>query len=123
MTADKPRFRNAIFPGICLQGDGASSAVPDLMQCFDGIGLVICAPSAYQKVLPGIADVLPPGSRAEKFGGECCERELNRLSVIVQQCDARVTVAFGGGNPIDTAKIVADRARLRACPASDADNR
>jgi hypothetical protein len=60
MTPDKPQFRKAIFPGIYLQGDGASSAVAELMQSLGGAGLVICAPSAFEKVLPGIADALPP---------------------------------------------------------------
>ncbi len=112
MEPDKPRFRKAVFPGLYLQGDGALIAVPELMLSLGGAGLVICAPSAFEKVLPGIADALPEGSRAELFGRECCERELARLSDLVQECDARVVVAVGGGKTIDTAKIVADRARL-----------
>jgi glycerol dehydrogenase len=112
MTADRPRFRKAIFPGLYLQGDGASSAVPELMQSLGGAGLLICAPSAFDKVLPGIADSLPQGSRVERFGRECCERELARLSGLASECGARVVVAVGGGKTIDTAKIVADRAGL-----------
>jgi glycerol dehydrogenase len=112
MTADKPRFRKAIFPGLYLQGDGASSSVPELMESLGGAGLVICAPSAFEKVLPSIVGALPQGSRAERFGGECCERELTRLSALVTESGARVVVAVGGGKTIDTAKIVADRARL-----------
>src|SRR5512136_3059593 len=112
MTPDKPQFRKAIFPGIYLQGDGASSAVPELMQSLGGAGLVICSPSAFEKVMPGIADALPRGSRAERFGRECCERELSRLSALAAECGARVVVAVGGGKTIDTAKIVADRASL-----------
>ena len=112
MTPDHPQFRKAIFPGLYLQGEGALSAVPDLMQSLGGAGLVICAPSRFDKVLPGIADALPQGSRAERFGGECCERELTRLAALVEECGARVVVAIGGGKSIDTAKIVADHARL-----------
>lgn len=112
MTVEKARFRKAIFPGLYLQGEGASSAVPELMQSLGGTGLVICAPSAFEKVLPGIADALPEGSRVERFGRECCEPELSRLLALVTGCGARVVVAIGGGKTIDTAKIVADRARL-----------
>ena len=112
MTADKPRFRKAIFPGLYLQGDGALSELPELMQSHGGAGLVICAPSAFEKVLPGIAGALPQGSRVERFGRECCERELSRLSALAAECGARVVVAVGGGKAIDTAKIVADRAGL-----------
>ncbi len=112
MTPDKPRFRKAIFPGLYLQGDGASSAVPELMQSLGGAGLVICTPSAFEKVLPVIAVAIPQASRIERFGRECCEQELTRLSGILADCGARVVVAIGGGKTIDTAKIVADRARL-----------
>jgi glycerol dehydrogenase len=112
MTVDMPRFRKAIFPGLYLQGDGASGEVPELMRSQGGAGLAICAPSAFEQVLPGIADMLPDGSRIERFGRECCERELNRLSALAAECGARVVVAFGGGKTIDTAKIVADRAGL-----------
>jgi glycerol dehydrogenase len=112
MTADTRQFRKAIFPGLYLQGDGALSQVPELMQAFGGAGLLICAPSALEKALPGIAQALPPGSRVEPFGRECCERELGRLSKLVTECRAQAVVAVGGGKAIDAAKIVADRARL-----------
>ncbi len=82
------------------------------MHSHGSTGLVICAPSAFEKVLPGIADGLPKGSRVERFGRECCERELARLSALVAECGARVVVAIGGGKTIDTAKIVADRTGL-----------
>ncbi len=112
MTPDKPPFRKAIFPGLYLQGDGALRDLPELMQSLGGAGLMICSPSAFEKVIPGIAESLPQGSRVERFGRECCERELTRLSEILAGCGAQVVVAIGGGKTIDTAKIVADRARL-----------
>jgi glycerol dehydrogenase len=106
------RFRKAIFPGLYLQGDGALSQVPELMQAFGGAGLLICAPSTLEKVLPAVAHALPKGSRVERFGRECCEHELKRLSALAADCKAQVVVAVGGGKTIDAAKIVADRARL-----------
>jgi hypothetical protein len=48
MTPDQPQFRKAIFPGLYLQGDGALSAVPELMESLGGAGLVICAPSEFE---------------------------------------------------------------------------
>jgi hypothetical protein len=81
MTTEKPRFRKAIFPGLYLQGDGATSAVPELMQSLGGAGLVLCAPSAFEQVLPAIKEALPKGSRAVKFSRECCERAAASQSV------------------------------------------
>jgi glycerol dehydrogenase len=66
-----------------------------------------------KKVLPACG--LDPGARAlhvEAFHGECCERELARLSAIVAEQRVDVMVGMGGGKTIDTAKIVADRAKI-----------
>ncbi len=50
----------------------------------------------------------------EVFRGECCEEELARLSAVVSREHPDVVVGMGGGKTIDTAKIVADRARIPA---------
>ncbi|OGV72073.1 MAG: glycerol dehydrogenase [Lentisphaerae bacterium RIFOXYB12_FULL_65_16] len=112
MAADKQRFRKAVFPGLYLQGEGALMKVPELMESFGGAGMVICAPSSFDTVLPGISQALPKGSVVERFGRECCEKELGRLAALVAERGARVVVAVGGGKAIDTAKIVADRGHL-----------
>jgi glycerol dehydrogenase len=46
----------------------------------------------------------------EEFGGECCEKELSRLSGLISGRKVDVIVGVGGGKAIDTAKITADRA-------------
>jgi len=57
-------------------------------------------------------DLSARGIPLEVFRGECCERELTRLSAIVTQKHVDVLVGMGGGKTIDTAKIVADRADI-----------
>jgi glycerol dehydrogenase len=52
--------------------------------------------------------------RAERFSGECCEKELARLEKVISGSRADVVVGMGGGKTIDTAKITADRAGLPA---------
>jgi len=48
----------------------------------------------------------------ELFQGECCEKELSRLSRINQRREGGHHAAWVGGKTIDTAKIAADRAGI-----------
>ena len=50
--------------------------------------------------------------RIERFGGECCEEELVRLSKVISEHRIGVLAGMGGGKTIDTAKIAADRAGI-----------
>jgi glycerol dehydrogenase len=103
----------AAFPGKYIQGTGAAGALPELIDVLGTRGLILASPSVIQKVLPGCGlDARGPDLHVEAFRGECCERELARLAGIVAQRRADVVVAMGGGKTIDTAKILADRARL-----------
>jgi glycerol dehydrogenase len=52
------------------------------------------------------------GILLEEFNGECCEKEIRRVSDIVTGSKINVIVGVGGGKAIDTAKIVADRAGI-----------
>jgi glycerol dehydrogenase len=106
-------FRKAAFPGKYIQGAGAIREVPGLIDVLGTRALVLASPSVMAKVLPtcGVG-LLGEAIRTEPFQGECCEKELARLSAIVTQQHVEVMVGMGGGKTIDTAKIVADRARI-----------
>jgi len=42
----------------------------------------------------------------ERFGGECSDPEIERLTQVAKQQDCDVVVGMGGGKVIDTAKSV-----------------
>lgn len=54
----------------------------------------------------------------EKFGGECCTPEIERVTALVREAAADVVVAVGGGKTIDTAKLaaIATGARIVVVP-------
>jgi len=45
----------------------------------------------------------------EPFGGECCDREVERLAAVARTQAADLVIAVGGGKAIDTGKAVAHR--------------
>lgn len=103
-------LKKAVFPGKYVQGVGAISELPALIRALGKQGLVLASPSVKDRVLPecGI-DLSGRGIPVDAFGGECCERELARLSAVARERHVDVLVGMGGGKTIDTAKIVADR--------------
>jgi len=105
-------FKKAVFPGKYIQGSGASLEIPNLIQSMGGRGFIIAAPSAFATIVDPIRAALPTDTVVEKFGRECCEKELSRLEKAVRQSGAKSIVAIGGGKVIDTGKIVADRTSL-----------
>lgn len=103
----------AVFPGKYIQGEGALDELPRMVRLLGDNGLILASPTAKSKILAGRAGELAADKIAiEAFHGECCEKELDRLSKIIRRDRIDVLVGMGGGKTIDTAKIAADRARL-----------
>jgi glycerol dehydrogenase len=106
-------FKKAVFPGKYIQGVGAISELPALIDLLGKHGLILASPTVHDKVLPEYnVDWSDRGIPIEVFHGECCEDELSRLAAAITQTHADVLVGMGGGKTIDTAKIAADRAGI-----------
>ena len=104
---------SAAFPGKYIQGENAIAELVYYMGLLGEKGLILASPTAYRKVLPrynlkGTGDWI----FMEEFQGECCEKELSRLSEIICRKKVDNVVGVGGGKTIDTAKIAADRAGI-----------
>ncbi|MDZ7617901.1 MAG: glycerol dehydrogenase [Patescibacteria group bacterium] len=106
-------FKKAVFPGKYIQGVGALSELPALIELLGKQGLIVASPSVIDKVLPECRlDLGASAIGLEPFAGECCEDEVARLSAIIARKEVDVLVGMGGGKTIDTAKIAADRANI-----------
>ncbi|MBN1924283.1 MAG: glycerol dehydrogenase [Prolixibacteraceae bacterium] len=106
-------YITAAFPGKYIQGENAFQELPKLIRLFGQKAMIIASPSVINRVLPRYS--FPEKEIeivVEKFVGECCESELARLSSVIAATHPDVIVGMGGGKTIDSAKIVADRARI-----------
>jgi glycerol dehydrogenase len=56
--------------------------------------------------------------KIERFNGECCTPEIERVSALVREAGADVVIGIGGGKTADTAKLAAitNRARIVIVP-------
>jgi len=104
----------AIFPGKYIQGFGASGQLASEMAVLGSNALVICSPSIYDKVLPDLREGISSCLKAdfEKFGRECCDEEIERVSGLIREKGSDLIVGFGGGKTLDLAKMVANRFSL-----------
>lgn len=106
-------FQKAVFPGKYIQGEGVLGELPHWINSFGKKGLILASPTVKKKILDKHARALAAGSiLVEPFTGECCEKELNRLSRIISRGKIDALAGMGGGKAIDTAKIAADRAGI-----------
>ena len=98
-----------IFPGRYIQGCGAIQELGREMARFGGRGFVICDPFVFDSLLAEFRGALERELeiRVERFGGECCDEEIERLSTMGRAQSSQVVVGIGGGKTLDTAKAVA----------------
>lgn len=112
-TIKSAKHFTAAFPGKYIQGENALHDLPSLIRLFGNKGLVVASPTAKNKILPSFySNDYDELISVEEFCGECCEKELSRLSDIIQSKNIDVVIGMGGGKAIDTAKIVADRSDI-----------
>ncbi|MEI7823867.1 MAG: glycerol dehydrogenase [Chlorobiaceae bacterium] len=106
-------LNKVMFPGKYIQGIGALGELPALIKLFGHQGLIVASPTAHRTILPESGlDLQAISLPVERFGGECCQKELSRLAAIIGEKKVDVLVGMGGGKTIDTAKIAADRAGI-----------
>ncbi|MEI6173747.1 MAG: glycerol dehydrogenase [Bacteroidota bacterium] len=107
------RIIKAVFPGKYIQAENAINQLPDMVRLLGKRGLLLAAPSAKNRILPGYFRNEPADwIQVEEFGGECSEKEIKRIEKIIHSKKIDVLVGMGGGKTIDTAKIAADRAGI-----------
>jgi len=98
-----------IFPGKYIQGSGVINRLAKLVPRYGAKGFLICSPSAFETVLPSLKGSLEDAVPvvAERFGRECSDEEITRLSDLAKGAACDVIVGIGGGKTLDTAKAVA----------------
>lgn len=97
-----------IFPGRYVQGAGAINRLGKEAERFGRSGLIICDPYIYENQLSEFRGALEEELKVkvERFNGECCDEEIDRLLDLSRKASCDVIVGIGGGKTLDTAKAI-----------------
>lgn len=98
-----------IFPGRYVQGSDALKRLGGEMSRLGRKGLLICDPFVFDRLLPDFRPSIEEAIEitVERFGGECSDEEIGRLSDLAKRVGCGVVAGIGGGKTLDTAKAVA----------------
>ncbi len=98
-----------VFPGRYIQGEGAIHDVGKEMARFGKKGFVVCTSHAFQNVFANVKSEIEKSVaiKAERFGGECSDAEILRLTKMARDFGCEIVVGIGGGKTLDAAKVVA----------------
>lgn len=94
-----------ISPSRYVQGPGALNEADKYLRNFGTDALVIADPFLLDQAKKHFIGNTGIKYTVEKFQGECCKPEIERLKQLAAQ--ANIIVGFGGGKTLDTAKAVA----------------
>ena len=98
----------SIFPGRYVQGAGAISLLGEEAHRVGRSALVIVDANVDDMMHATLTTSLENVSPTfERFGGESCDTEINRLTQLASDAGADVVIGVGGGKTMDTAKAVA----------------
>ena len=98
-----------VFPGRYVQGAHAFKRLGREMARFGAQGFLICDPWVLDHLLPDYRADIEQDVRLvlERFGGECSDEEIARITAVALKAGAGVVAGMGGGKTVDTAKAVA----------------
>lgn len=97
-------------PQKYIQGPGEISRIKERISHLGGPVLFVMANSAYTNLKSIIEESYRASGSTlifEKFGGECTQKEIDRLRTIYRTHCCAVVVGIGGGKALDCAKGVA----------------
>ncbi|MFA6583622.1 MAG: glycerol dehydrogenase [Elusimicrobiaceae bacterium] len=105
-----------IFPGKYIQGPGTLAQLGKEAAHFGKHAFILCSPSVYKGIIPGIKKAVSQDIQitVEKFGRECSDKEIARVTRLAKASACDVIIGMGGGKTLDTARITADSLKLPA---------
>ena len=96
------------FPSLYIQGPGALGELSRAVEAVGGQGAMVAIVDPF--IAPLFRDLkAPEGIEIVEFGGECTQREIDRLVAVIRSADKKfgTVLGAGGGKALDTSKAVA----------------
>ncbi|MCB8751936.1 glycerol dehydrogenase [Planktothrix agardhii] len=114
MNKEQTVITTAIFPARYVQGSHAIRFLGEELSRLGHKALVIMGPVIFPQLQP-IVEEFTEGKieiYLERFGGECCDPEIEQMVSLGKTQEVDLIVGIGGGKTIDTAKATAYQLKL-----------
>ena len=111
-------IRGYCSAGQYLQGPGVVKEVPGKLAKFGTKALMLVDPFFYTEETLGMLKEMfrETGAQVlfEKFGGECCQPEIDRLKAVIaaQPDGVDAVIGFGAGKTLDTCRCIVEHTRI-----------
>ena len=115
MDAQKTLSRAFGSPLKYIQGPGEFDALPQYIGIYGTTAFALIDGFLYNDLgrrLTADCEAASIQCMAERFGGECTENEVQRVTDLCQANCAAVMIGIGGGKTLDTVKFAANRLNL-----------
>lgn len=101
-------------PGKFVVGGGELDHLGEYLKPYGGKALLVALPEDAERVRGALDQVSSYGVEllSADFGGECSQKEIDRLGALCERAGAQVVVGLGGGKALDTSKGVSDARKL-----------
>jgi glycerol dehydrogenase len=108
-------------PGKYIQRAGEIERLGDHLKSLGAQAFLLVDGFILDKMGPAICEAVENSGLAvtmERFGGECCTPEIDRVTALVKAAGSDVVAGIGGGKTADTAKLaaIANGARIAIVP-------
>lgn len=99
------------FPGRYIQGRGVLERMPQEIGRLGSKVFIIAGNTAIDKILPLYLPEIEKNAevKAARFGGECCEEEIDTLLAQAKDFETDLVIGLGGGKVLDTSKIISQK--------------
>ena len=99
----------AIFPGRYVQGAGSLQLLGGFAHEFGSGAVALCDRHVYEQYKDELWASFDEDMdfSIERFSGECCDDEIERVADLAKAIGASVIIGIGGGKALDTAKAAA----------------
>lgn len=97
-------------PGKYIQRAGEITRLADHLKPLGGTAFLLVDGFVLDHDGPAIVNALRTSGitvTVERFGGECCQEEIDRVTGLLRDSGASVAVGIGGGKTADTTKMAA----------------
>lgn len=109
MITIKNNSRAFASPSKYIQGRGEINNLKEYASLYGNMPYVLMDSFIYDKMNEKIKEIFENNLVLDKFTGEICKEEIERIEDLLRYKSIDVVIGIGGGKTVDTSKVIASK--------------